>query len=269
MKLQFNIDDLRNFYFLDAEKISYPNLEFLIKKDPAYDEKFIISEGSDFVIGVKRKDRGYIKLMHGYNSKLLKQLEQRLREEKVKEVRVFESAPRYMFPGVDPRYTGIYIFFLNDGYKVFDYTFNMFLELTHVYTYQKIQGVDIIRAKASHHEEVRIFLKKHFPPWEEEVLTSFMYDPPRLVISLQKGRIVGFSAFDTNNPGVGWFGPMGVNSGLRGKGIGRALLLETLNFMKEVGYKKVIIPWVGPVAFYYKTVGATINRIFLRMKKML
>jgi len=39
--------------------------------------------------------------------------------------------------------------------------------------------------------------------------------------------------------------------------------------MMEAGYKNAIIPWVGPVAFYYKTVGATINRVFVRMKKML
>jgi len=269
MRLQLNIDDLKDFYFLDVEKISHKNIEFLIKNDPAYDEKLVLSEKKDFVVGVRRKDKGYIKLLHGFNSKLLNKLEKKLKDDGVKEVRVFESAPRYMFPGVDPRYTGIYIFFLNNGYKVFDYTFNMFLKLTHLYTYQQIQGVEILRAKAPHQEEVRLFLKTHFPPWEEEVLTSFTYDPPRLVIALQKGRIVGFSAFDTNNPGVGWFGPMGVDNSLRGKGIGRVLLLETLNFMMEVGYKNAIIPWVGPVAFYYKTVGATINRVFVRMKKML
>lgn len=269
MKLQLNIKDLRDFYFLDVEKISHHNIEFLIKNDPDYDEKFVISEKRDVVVGVRRKDRGYIKLLYGFNSTLLNKLEKKLKDDNVKEVRVFESAPRYMFPGVDPRYTGIYLFFLNNGYEIFDYTFNMFLKLTNLFAYQKIHNIDIIRAEASHKEEVRIFLKRHFPPWEEEVLTSFTYDPPRLVIALQRGRIIGFSAFDTNNPGVGWFGPMGVDSNLRGKGIGKALLMETLNFMIEVGYKNAIIPWVGPVAFYHKTVGANINRVFLRMKKML
>lgn len=45
---------------------------------------------------------------------------------------------------------------------------------------------------------------------------------------------------------------------MRGKGIGKILLVKSLQSMKEMGYAYAIIGGVGPVDFYKNTVGASI-----------
>ena len=54
-----------------------------------------------------------------------------------------------------------------------------------------------------------------------------------------------------------YFGPTGVRKDMRGKGIGKALLLRCLYSMYERGYNYAIIGWVGPAEFYQKACGAT------------
>jgi predicted N-acetyltransferase YhbS len=49
-----------------------------------------------------------------------------------------------------------------------------------------------------------------------------------------------------------------VEETLRGKGIGKALLLECLIAMKAQGYAYGIIGGVGPARFYEKAVGAVL-----------
>ena len=52
------------------------------------------------------------------------------------------------------------------------------------------------------------------------------------------------------------FGPTGVHKKLRGLGIGKVLLLHCLLDMKQRGYPRCEIGWVGPIPFYAHTVGA-------------
>jgi predicted N-acetyltransferase YhbS len=49
---------------------------------------------------------------------------------------------------------------------------------------------------------------------------------------------------------------MGVREDMRGRGIGKALLLACLWGLREMGYVYGIIGGVGPVKFYQHTVGA-------------
>ena len=45
---------------------------------------------------------------------------------------------------------------------------------------------------------------------------------------------------------------------MRGKGIGKVLLVKSLQSMKEMGYAYAVIGGVGPADFYKNTVGASI-----------
>lgn len=60
---------------------------------------------------------------------------------------------------------------------------------------------------------------------------------------------------------------MGTRPDFRKMGIGEVLLKRCLVDMREQGHKRSIIPWVGPIAFYYDAVGAKVDRIFWRFKK--
>ncbi|MDG2990783.1 GNAT family N-acetyltransferase [Candidatus Synechococcus calcipolaris G9] len=90
--------------------------------------------------------------------------------------------------------------------------------------------------------------------WVSEVSIALHQRPPRCVLAVEAGKLQGFACYDT--AALGLFGPMGVDEAVRGQGIGTLLLQLTLWQMKEQGYAYAIIGWVGPTAFYERTVGA-------------
>ncbi len=75
-------------------------------------------------------------------------------------------------------------------------------------------------------------------------------------IAEKDGRVVGFACFDATLPG--FFGPTGVREDLRGRGVGKALLLRCLISMRERGAAYAVIGWAGPKDFYRKAVGASL-----------
>lgn len=73
------------------------------------------------------------------------------------------------------------------------------------------------------------------------------------VFATEEGKLIGFACYDSSSKG--FFGPIGVLEERRKENIGQALLIRTLNAMKEYGY--AIIGWVSDAEqFYRKTVGA-------------
>jgi predicted N-acetyltransferase YhbS len=73
---------------------------------------------------------------------------------------------------------------------------------------------------------------------------------------MKEKEIVGFACYDTTNKC--FFGPTGVDEQYRGKGIGKALLLKSLEGLWNLGYAYGIIGSVGPADFYKKTCDAVI-----------
>ena len=80
--------------------------------------------------------------------------------------------------------------------------------------------------------------------------------PSSCFLALKDGEILGFACYDST--AKGFFGPTGVDLRYRGLGIGRALLLRTMEALFEAGYAYAVIGWAGPVEFYRKAVGATV-----------
>lgn len=68
-------------------------------------------------------------------------------------------------------------------------------------------------------------------------------------------KLIGFSCYDT--AALGFFGPIGVEQRLRGRGVGAALLKACLLDMKLKGYGYAIIGWTNALGFYEKGCGAT------------
>ena len=83
----------------------------------------------------------------------------------------------------------------------------------------------------------------------------------------KKGEIIGFSGYDGNNRGRGFFGPLGVKTDYRGLGLGSVLVRICLQDMRKK-HHQAIIPWVGPVCFYARSVGAMIDRVFWQYQKL-
>ena len=116
--------------------------------------------------------------------------------------------------------------------------------------------IRIKRAYVGDKETILRFVQAHFHRnWIYEVECSLMQDVSKCFIATENGEVIGFACFDS--AAKGFFGPIGVDPKRRKEHIGTALLIRTLNAMREYGYGYAIIGWVNEAEmFYRKTVGA-------------
>jgi len=119
------------------------------------------------------------------------------------------------------------------------------------------EGFVIRRPLAAEKSIVLEWVTKHYGTgWASETDVSFSYQPISCFIAIQDGQVIGFACYDSCYRN--FFGPTGVDETLRGKGIGKALLMECLVAMKSQGYAYGIIGGAGPAGFYAKAVGAVL-----------
>jgi len=117
------------------------------------------------------------------------------------------------------------------------------------------EGIIIRRPLAAEKFIIVEWITKHFGTgWASEAEVSFSYQPIANFIAIQNGQILGFACYDSCYRN--FFGPTGVEENQRGRGIGKALLMECLYSMKSQGYAYAIIGGVGPAEYYAKAVGA-------------
>lgn len=115
------------------------------------------------------------------------------------------------------------------------------------------EGIRIKRALGLDKTLILDFVRENFSQgWADECLMGLVNDGCYLAV--YQGEVVGFACFDATMKD--YFGPTGVRPDMRGKGIGKALLLRCLLSMYERGYNYAIIGWAGPTAFYEKVCGA-------------
>ena len=116
-------------------------------------------------------------------------------------------------------------------------------------------GVKIKRCIGPEMELICNWVGEHFSKvWESECRVAFANSPISCFVAYEAQTIVGFACYNTT--AKDFFGPTGVLDYYRGKGIGKALLLEGLYALKHEGYAYAIIGGVGPVAFYQSAVDA-------------
>ncbi len=295
---KYKDQDFEKIFVLLNEALEYDSLErFLLREklyeDPDWnpDTTYLVENDKEivgFLQGVQRniknKNFGYIKLFavkkeyrsKGLGSELLQRFEEDLRMAGIAVLRIFDAPYNYLMPGVDPRYTPAVCFFERRGFIKKDEAINMEVDLSYS-TWDVSEKQDELRKNEIHiqrceyedEEELMLLLSEEWKLWEFEVKMAMKTDPIAIFIAKKEGSIKAFSAWDGNNRGTGWFGPMGTHPDLRGKGVGGVLLYKCLFDMKKRGYEKCIIPWVGPIHFYSYYAGARITRVFWRYEKEL
>ncbi len=92
--------------------------------------------------------------------------------------------------------------------------------------------------------------------WRSEVEVAFSRQPVSCWIAQKGNQILGFACYEST--ARNFFGPTGTLESERGKGIGKVLLVKSLESMREMGYAYAIIGGVGPAEFYEKNVNAKI-----------
>ncbi len=122
----------------------------------------------------------------------------------------------------------------------------------------KSNGIEIRRAMPPEKSVVLEWVRQTFQTnsWVNECDVCFANKPVSCFIATLAEKIIGFACYDATCKD--FFGPMGVSESMRGKGIGRVLLLAGLHAMKEQGYAYTVIGSAGPVEFYAKECGATV-----------
>jgi predicted N-acetyltransferase YhbS len=120
----------------------------------------------------------------------------------------------------------------------------------------RAQNIIVRRANPWELTRAREFAQNWAITWADEVTVAFSRQPVSVFIAILEGEIAGFCAYECTRRN--YLGPMGVAESLRGKGVGRAVLLAGLWSMCEMGYAYAIIGGVGPAEFYQKACGATL-----------
>jgi GNAT superfamily N-acetyltransferase len=92
--------------------------------------------------------------------------------------------------------------------------------------------------------------------WADEVQTTFSRQPITCYIAVDHGKVIGFAAYEATRRA--YFGPTGVETAYRGRGLGKRLLVASLWGLWDLGYAYGIIGSAGPVEFYERTVGAIV-----------
>ena len=125
----------------------------------------------------------------------------------------------------------------------------------------------VVRATHARREEILTFIEREFGRiWRFEVTPAFERASPPLFLTEANGTITGFAAHDVNNRGLGFFGPTGVAKPMRGRGLGRTLLLASLADLRSMGFTRVVIPWTDAIEFYAKSCRAVVTQRFVTME---
>lgn len=164
---------------------------------------------------------------------------------------------RYLWPGVDVQHVRMLALTDSMGARWSGAAINMACAAT--YRAAAPAGVELRRALDPGDADALLgFVGAEFPHWEPE--TERGIEHGTAFLAERDGAVLGFACHSVNRKG--WFGPTGVAEAARGSGIGGALLAATCRDLMTAGHQTVEISWLGPVAFYAKTAGARVSRVF-------
>jgi GNAT superfamily N-acetyltransferase len=121
------------------------------------------------------------------------------------------------------------------------------------------QGIVVRRAAAMERSAVVGFARGHGSEgWAGECEAAFARLPVACFVAVDSATkaLIGFACHEATCRD--FFGPELVHPDWRGRGVGLALLLVTLEAMRAEGYAYAIIGWASSVAFYQRAVGAVV-----------
>ena len=231
--------------------------------------------------GVSREDdrRGWIGLFavdpesrrRGIATALLESHFERFREHGIADVEALAIPGNYAWPGVDPCWPGAVPFLERRGFVRSGDSRNLAVDLASApLDHGERLSSDVSISRVADDVELRAvatFAEREFGgDWGGEVRRAGWRAPPGVFIARIRGDVVAFAAHSGLNREWGFFGPMGTLASCRGLGIGRALLVRCLRDLRDDGHAVAVIPWVGPVDFYARAVGARVAREFRRYR---
>ena len=175
-----------------------------------------------------------------------------------RELHLGTAVPRYVWPGVDFRFTAALSLFEATGFEPYGVGFNMAISTG--FRAPPPSGVVVEREISSG----AIDLARHcYPNWEDEV-TRGVARGGCFAARAGDGATIGFACHSVNRGAL--IGPMATDPERRSRGVGNALLAAVCEDVGgQCGLDETEISWVGPIGFYAKA-GATVSHIFQHAK---
>ena len=193
------------------------------------------------------------------------------------------------FPGVPAELPGVQDYFSRAGFRVSQTVYDVRGNLRHFAAPPSARaalaavGGDVRPCRTEDIPALMDFLQAEFPGgWRFD--TRFFldqgYDPAEVIIMTQGAHVIGFAHIWSwrsrfLGPSVYWkkllghrcggLGPIGVAQGMRGKGLGLALLQLALQYDAELGVEDGIIDWTTLTGFY-ALAGFTPWKTYIRME---
>jgi GNAT superfamily N-acetyltransferase len=166
------------------------------------------------------------------------------------------AIPRYVWPGVDFRFTAALALFEAAGFEPYGAACNM--AITTDFRADAPDGITIEREEG---DGAAALASRAYPHWSDEVGRGSTAGT--CFAARADGETIGFACHSVNR--AGWIGPMATDPERQGKGVGRALLGAVCRALAADGRTEADIAWVGPIGFYAKA-GARVSRVFRNAK---
>ncbi len=252
----------------------------MARKTPIFGTDLEPENGWISIFFVKPSVRG-----QGMVKMLLGGAEAFLRSKGRKNIFVSSYSPNYFFPGVDKEmYKDAVAFLEKNGYGVLYQAVAMDKNLVGFAVPDDVKALKAQREAEGYKfgclnsaflTRTIAFATENFGvDWgraiREGVARGLGFD--RFLIATKGEEVVGFTVFGAYDNVAERFGPFGVAEKLRGAGLGKILLYETLDFMRQRGSHGAWFLWTGEESAagkLYRRAGFTITRRFNVMKRVL
>ena len=166
------------------------------------------------------------------------------------------AIPRYVWPGVDFRFTAALALFEAAGFEPYGAACNMAIATS--FRADSPAGVVVAREGG---DGAAALASRRFPHWLDEVERACASGA--CYVARDGGNTIGFACHSVNR--AGWIGPMATDPERQRGGVGRALLGAVCASLAAEGRAEADIAWVGPIGFYAKA-GAVVSRVFRNAK---
>lgn len=197
--------------------------------------------------GHRRQDRG---------RELVAECAARARRAGAPDLHLGTAFPRYVWPGVDFRFTDALGLFEATGFEPYGAACNMSIATS--FRAESPAGVAI---EPEGGDSAAALAARYFPHWSDEVERGVAAGT--CFAARAGGDTIGFACHSVNR--AGWIGPMATDPERQRAGVGRSLLAAVCAALAAGGRAEAEIAWVGPIGFYAKA-GARVSRVFRNAK---
>ena len=169
------------------------------------------------------------------------------------------SAGPWLWPGVDVHATRALCLFEAAGFRVAETVLHAACPTT--FRRPPPAGVGVHRVLEDEDAVAAVALAEtSLPSLAGEVARAVEHGS--CLLATEAGRLIGIGCHSVHR--VGWIGPIFVVPTARRRGIGAALLASLCADLRAAGHPEAEIAWADPLAFYTRSAGASVSRVYRR-----